>query len=621
MFTLIIASYTLDFKIPEIETIKLYDKDENLYLSYSNGRKKSYISIDEISKNAINAFLSIEDRRYYTHTGLDFIRICKAAIIDIIQKEKKEGASTITQQYARSLFLTSDKTWKRKISEMLIALNLEAKYSKDDILEGYLNSIYFDSGIYGIEDASMFYFNKSSKDLTLKESCILASIPKAPTNYSPIKNKEKNRERTKLILSKMLEYEFISNDEYNKALEEDVKLYGIKHDNENNNAPFFQDYVLSELKNIKGITKDSNKLKVYTTLDKNLNNLILKSINNRIESSGLETSIVVVEPNSGRILSLVGGKDYNESSYNRAVYSRRQPGSSIKPLLYLAAIENGFTPSTTFYSEPTTFYINKQAYSPKNFLSIYPNQEVSMTYALATSDNIYAVKTHLFIGMDKLRNKLIEHGINKDIPEIPSLALGTYEVSNLELSQAYYPLASSGEFKNLYCINKIEDNLGNIIYTNNTNTKRVSSIEDTYILNEAMTHMFDPNVCINIRPTGVSIASKLTNKYSGKSGSTDFDNWMIGYNKDILVSVWTGYDDNRIITKRQDTTCCKYIWADIVEGYLDKKKTSWYDKPDDVISVRLNPITGFYSSFTEYSKDIYFVKSNIPWYIRLLNTK
>lgn len=619
MIGFIILSSTLDYEIPEIETIELYDNNNNKYLSYSNGKKKSYVRLNNISQHLMNAFLSIEDKRFFDHTGLDFIRICKAAIVDIIHGEAKEGASTITQQYARNLFLTSNKTWKRKLSEMMIALNLESNYSKEEILEGYLNSIYFDHGIYGVEDAAQYYFGKSANELSLLESVCIASIPKGPTIYSPIKNKENNKARRELILKEMLNDNKITLNEYNEALNTHLNFTGFNPNKQEDMAPYFQDTVLEELKKIPGLSDIAYKgLKVYTTLDSTLNNSITSSIDNRIEND-LQTSIIAVNPKTGEILSLIGGTNYEESTFNRATKAKRQPASTVKPFLYLTALENGFNASTTFKSEKTTFYVNNTPYSPTNYNDSYPDQEISMAYALATSDNIYAVKTHLFLGTNKLKNTLESFGISGNIPSIASLCLGTYEVTNIEWTKAYSALANKGIQHNPYTIKKITTFDGEVIYEHKSEKITLADKTDVYLLNEMMTNIFDSNILLNTRPTGVVVSSKLTNKYAAKSGSTDTDNWMIGYNNDLLVSVWTGYDDNRIITKKQDKSCAKFIWADIIESYFKDKNTTWYETPDDVIAVNLNPITGFYSSFTEYSKKIFFKLSNIPWYLRLLD--
>lgn len=618
-----IINYNLKYEMPQILTIELYDKDNNKYLSYSNNNKQTYVTLDKISDYVIDAFISIEDKRFYNHQGVDFIRIGGAIISDIKNQEFVEGASTITQQYVKNLYLSNDKTIERKLNEVLIAMNIERQYSKDEILTGYLNSIYFDSGIYGIEDASIFYFNKHAKDLTLVEACSLASIPKSPSSYSPIKNPENNKERRNLVLYELYQDNKIDYETYIKSLNEELILYGIHPEDKNENAPYFQDLVIRELKTMGWLNDYTSRgLKVYTTLDSSLTNAIVESINKRHPNSEIETAVYAIEPKTGNILAVVGGNNYEDSSFNRAVDSLRQSGSAIKPFLYLTALEHGFTPATTFKSEPTTFYINNEKYSPKNYANIYANQDVSMVYAIATSDNIYAMKTHLFLGTNELVNTLKRFKISGDIPSIPSLALGTYEISLQELITAYGVLANEGVYVEPTLITKITTFDDEVLYEKkNKETSRLANKSDVFLLNESMTSIFDNSMTYNIRPTGGRLVSLLNHKYAGKSGTTDTDNIMVGYNPDILVGVWTGYDDSRLIEDYDDLSYGKYIWADVVESYMKKRKNIWYEIPDDVIKVDLNPMSGFYPSFDEYHKNLYFKKNNIPWYIKLLYKK
>ena len=620
VITFSIINYNLRYEMPEISTIELYDNQNQKYLTYSNNRRQSYVTLDKISQYVIDAFIAIEDKRFYDHQGLDFIRIGGAIISDIKNQGFVEGASTITQQYVKNLYLSSDKTIERKLNEVLISMNIERLYNKNEILTGYLNSIYFDSGAYGIEDASLFYFGKSASDLNLVESCSLAAIPKSPSNYSPIKNPEKNKERRNLILQELYNDNKIDEETYIRSKASDISIVGKNPQIDSNKAPYFQDLVLREL-NQMGWLNDytSRGLKVYTTLDTSLNDSITKSIKKRLPNEEIETAVYAVDPNNGHVLSVIGGTDYENSTFNRAVDARRQSGSTIKPFLYLAAIENGFNPATTFKSEATTFYINNEAYAPRNYADIYADQDISMVYALAVSDNIYAVKTHLFLGTDVLVDTLKRFKISGDIPSIPSLALGTYEMSLQELTTAYSILASGGIYYEPTLITKITTFDDKVLYEKKDYEKsRIANSSDIYILNEAMTSIFDNNMTYNIRPTGGRLVSLLSHKYAAKSGSTKTDNLMVGYNPDILISVWTGYDDSRIIENHEDTTFGKYIWAESVESYLQGKQTSWYETPTDVISVDLNPITGFYPEVGDYYKKIYFKKSNIPWYIELL---
>ena len=241
-----------------------------------------------------------------------------------------------------------------------------------------------------------------------------------------------------------------------------------------------------------------------------------------------------------------------------------------------------------------------------------------MLYALSVSDNIYAVKTHLFLGMNSLVNMMNRLGFSGEIPAIPSLALGSSEVSIKELATAYQALANEGIQCKPIFITKVTDRDDNIIYENKNIEREIADKSDVFLLNETMTSIFDNNITYNIRPTGAAISSLLSHKYAGKSGSTDTDNWMVGYNQDILTVVWTGYDDNRKITTLSESRFGKYVWADTVEGYFQGRSSNWYEVPEDIISIDLNPITGFYAGFDEYHKNIYFKKSNIPWYIKFL---
>ena len=621
--TIAIVTSKMSYQIPEIMNVELYDDNEQKYLSYSNGKKQSYVKINNISSHLINAFISIEDKRFYDHHGIDIIRIGGALLKNIKTNQISEGASTITQQYVKNIYLTSEKTWNRKINEILIAINLEKTYSKDQILEGYLNSIYFDHGIYGVEDASIFYFGKHANELDITEAACIASIPKGPSIYSPIKNPENNKERRNLILSELLNDGIIDNDIYTSSINKELKFIGNNPNDDVENAPYFQDLVLKELESIPEIRdKKANGIKVYTTLNTKFYSAINESIEKRTPNNNIEVAVYAIDPKTGYVKAVIGGKDYTSSTYNRATSSIRQPGSTIKPFLYLTALENGFTVANTFLSEPTTFYYENNEYSPGNFQHIYANQDISMVYALATSDNIYAVKTHLFLGCDKLVNTLKRFNFSGNIPSIPSLALGTKEVSVEELTKGYAILANKGTYVKPTLITKITTMNDEVIYTAKTSSLKIADSTDCYLLSEAMTSIFDNNLTYNIRPTGVSIKSLLVNsKFAAKSGSTDTDNWLVGYNPDIVISVWTGYDNNTLITNTEDSKFGKYIWADSINAYYKSTNInpSWYETPSDVISMELNPMSGFYASFGEYTKPLYFKKSNLPWFINIID--
>ena len=611
--TFTIYSRSLDFTLPSHRTIEVYDRDNNHFFTISNGNKQSYVCLEDINPNLINAFISIEDKRFYNHKGVDFIRIGGAILSNLEAKYFKEGASTITQQYVRALYLTQDKEIERKIKEMMISINIETKYSKDEILEGYLNSIYFGHGVYGVNDASLFYFNKETNDLTIAECAVIAAIPKGPSFYSPILNYEKNSERKKLILKEMFNDGVISESEYTKAINDEIVI-SLKNNSINKTALYFQDIIVSEVSNMDILKTNKENLKVHTTIDLNLNANIEKAINKYVPDDDIEIAVFALDPKTKEVLSCVGGKNYSNSPFNRATKAKRQPGSTIKPFLYYSALENGFTPITTIYSGPTTFNIDGELYSPQNFGNIYPNRDVTMTYALATSDNIYALKTHLFLGTNVLYNTLSKLNFSTQINDNVSLCLGTSEVYLSDLVNAYSTLASLGENGQNKYITKITDYNDNIIFENNAKSKQVLNHNISYILSEAMTNVFDNNLAINISVTGSAISNMVKHKYAAKSGSTDYDNWIVGYNSDIVLGVWCGYDDNKYVDNAK-TKFIKYIWADIIESYMDGKGSGWYKTPSEVVGISLNPTSGKIANVDEYQKVIYFDINNIPWYI------
>ena len=511
------------------------------------------------------------------------------------------------------LFLSSDKTFKRKINEILIAINLETKYSKEEILEGYLNTINY-GGVFGIENASQYYFNKSASELNLEESIILAGIPKAPNKYNPVTDYDASIKRAQVIAKVMLNNEVIDKDTYNKLFVNKVEIYGKRNDNDLNMLMYYQDAVYNELENIDSIPDsliESGGIKIYTSLNMDIQSLMEEKIIENMDNSNMQVASIIINPHTGGVMAMTGGIDYTKSQFNRAISSKRQVGSTMKPFLYYAALENGFNVSNTFYSTKTEFHVGSDIYSPKNFNDKYAETDVSMAYALAVSDNIYAVKTHLYLGNKILYNTLKDFSFTSNLNNNISLALGTSEVYLDELTTAYSKIASMGKDVKRKYIDKITDTKGNIIYEANYDYKTKFDETTCYILSETMTNVFDPKIRINTSPTASSISSKLSSKYAAKSGSTDYDNWMIGFNKNITLGIWAGYDDN-IVIDNSETRFIKNIWADVMENYNKKYKDTWYETPNNVIGIKLNPINGKIANDNEYSKYLYFENNNLP---------
>ena len=602
------AKFDNKISIKSANSFYMYDNNNEIF-----NKEDNWVSIKEISPNLINATISIEDKHFYNHVGFDYLRIMKAMTVNIKNMKNLEGASTITQQLAKNLFLDFDKTWERKIEEAWLTIKLESNFTKNEILEGYLNTINY-GGVFGIENASIYYFGKSAKDLNLAEASILAGIPKSPTYYSPITNYDNAKMRQKIILNAMVNNKFIKESEKKQAISEKLNIVGKYEKNNSNTLMYYQDAVIKELNSIKSIPKSFIKtggLKIYTNLDLNtqidLENNIEKYLKN---DQDLQVASVMVNPNDGKIIALIGGRNYKKSEFNRAIESKRQVGSTLKPFLYYSALENGFTASTTFNSSKTTFvFSNDEKYSPKNYGDIYANKDITMAAALAYSDNIYAVKTHLFLGENNLVNMLNRIGITSNLSPVPSLALGTSEINIIDMTSSYSVFANNGYKIKPHLIEKIVDMNGKVLYKFNEEKKLILNQSTTYIMNELLSNCYN-NVFVDYNyPTCINIASKVSNKYAIKTGTTDTDHLIFGYNPEIVLGIWSGYDNN-YDTYPEVSTNIKLAWIDTIENYFKKNKATWYKKPDNIVGVPVNPITGELN--TNKNTILYYIKGTEP---------
>ena len=580
-----------------------------------------WVKLDDISDYLIDATISIEDKNFYKHKGFDYLRILKSLYVNFINTKTLQGASTISQQLVKNLFLDFDKTWERKAKEAWLTVRLESQYSKDEILEGYLNTINY-GVVYGIENASHYYFNKDSKDLTLAEASILAGIPKSPANYSPLVNEEKAKKRQNLVLEAMVNNGYITETEKKKALAETLTYYGYTNKNELDTLMYYKQAVMEELEHIDTIPTsflETGGLKIYTYLDLNAQEALEKSMKENITTPDLEIASVMMRPNDGSIIALTGGTNYNNSQFNRAISSKRQVGSTLKPFLYYAALENGFTPSTTFTSEETTFlFSNNQTYSPSNYNDVYANKPISMAAAIAYSDNIYAVKTHLFLGEDTLVNMLKRVGITSKLNAIPSLALGSQEINIIELTSAYSSLANQGYKVKGHFISKITDMNDNVLYEYKAKPEQVLNPNLTYIISQLLTSTYDYNFVDYLYPTCYDLTSILKNKYAIKTGTTNTDNLIFGYNKDIVMGIWSGYDDNRK-TEGTEGKQIRHMWANTVDNYLADKDTKWYEQPENIVGILVNPITGEIDNTSNKKTLFYYLKGTQPTYDEALD--
>lgn len=576
----------------------IYASDGSKIGELHNGQKRYWVNLDDISENVLQATIAIEDRGFYDHHGFDYKRIAGAALADLRAMAKVQGASTITQQYARNLFLQHEKTWQRKAKEAFYTIRLEQNYSKDEILEGYLNTIYYGHGVYGIEAAANYYFGKNASQLSLAEASMLAGIPKGPNLYSPYVNQEKAKERQTIILKMMANEGYITEKQLEGALREKL-VYTTKEEKvQKGMAPYFQDAVMSSLAMDLQMDEDilqTKGLKIYTTLDPDMQKIAEEIVASSIEKkSDIQAGFVAMDPKTGYVKALIGGRDYEKSPFNRATQAKRQPGSTIKPLLYYTAINNGFTPSTEMMSEPTTFSYDdgKATYKPSNYNDYYANDFITMLQAIALSDNIYAVKTHMFLGMDKLVKSGEQFGLDTKIKKVPSAALGTSPIRLVDIVNAYGMLGNGGKKIKPAFVTKVEAANGEVIYKAEKNKEQILNEQAAFVTTHMMTGMFDPKLNGYTSVTGQSIANTLTRDYAGKSGSTSTDSWMIGFSPQIVAGVWTGYDKGKSIDLVQERGYSKTIWARFMEKALEDESVKAFRPPDGLVGVYINPASG-----------------------------
>lgn len=593
MIILVMSIYLLAYIIeaPDVgeqQYIKLYDNQNNLYYS---SYQSDYVTLNEVSDDFINAIIAIEDHRFYEHKGFDIIGIARAIKVNVFSDDI-QGASTITQQYARLMYLTNEKTWNRKLNEAFLAIRLEMHYDKDTILEGYINTVYFGHGIYGISKASKYYFDKEPSELDLNEASMLAGVINGPEYYSPFNDMEAAKERQLLVLDAMVTYGYIDENTANDAYETAFVLNDHASKTIENSYAYYKDTVLDELDELGFLTDSyiSQGLNIETSLDVSIQDTLEDTVSEALEGMDeLEVASLIVDHNAN-VLALVGGTDYTTSQFNRATSSSRQIGSTMKPLLYYIALENGFTPITKFKSEATTFQLeNGETYSPSNFNDKYANDDITLAQAIAVSDNTYAVKTHLFLGENALVNFLNQFGYTHISPH-PSLALGTLNTNIYELASPYVTISNEGIYNDIHTITKITNNNGDILYEYTPTNQQLLNQDTCLILSQLLTSPFHEEFSTYASATMVNYQVNTT--FAVKTGTTAYDSLCIGYNPNYTILSWCGYDDNREMTLQTQTRIPKILFQTMA-NYLQEDDI-WYEPTDSIEQVPIDPITGEY---------------------------
>jgi penicillin-binding protein 1A len=490
------------------------------------------LPLDEMSPYMPEAIVAIEDKRFYHHFGVDFIGIGRAFVTNILLGHRAQGASTITQQLARNLFLSPKKTFERKVQEVLLSLWLEQKYTKDQILAMYLNRVYFGDNAYGVEAASRRYFNTSARDINLGEAALLAGLVQAPSRLSPVNDPKPAEDRAKIVLGAMREQGYITDSDFNRAMKQSPDHAKRQTDGA---GQYVADMVAGQLKGLIGEVKQD--IVVTTTIDPALEDAAQASIATTLDKDGKkfnasQAALVAIDGN-GAVRALVGGRDYASSQFNRAVTAKRQPGSAFKPFVYATAMELGDTPATVMTDGP----VKIGNWTPENYEQKY-NGPVTLAYALANSLNTIAAQLVVKVGPDQVIKLAHRLGIESELQSNASIALGTSEVSLMELTSAYAPFMNGGYKATSHVISQITDTDGKVLYSADySDPPRVLS---QTIVGE-MTQMME-----GVITNGTGKAARLKNwQAAGKTGTTQSyrDALFVGFTSNLTTGVWFGNDD------------------------------------------------------------------------------
>ena len=523
------------------------------------GGGDDYVPFDMLPPYVADAVIATEDQRFYDHHGVDPVGMIRAAITNLRYGRTVQGGSTLTQQLAKNLYLSHDRTWARKMEEFTLALWLEARLSKEEILELYLNRVYLGSGAYGIDAAARRYFGKSARDLSLGESAMIAGLLKAPSRYSPLSNPRFARSRARLVLSQMVEVGFITEDQERDALQEVSGSFERFQRARQASAEFAIDYVLDQLSPAiaMGMARRAD-LVVETTLDPRIQDSVTAVVERSLDARGAELGVseaaALVLERDGAVLAMVGGRSYTDSQFNRAVSARRQPGSAFKPLVYLAALEAGYTPETLVDDAP----LSVGGWAPRNDSGDYLGR-IPLRTALARSVNTVAARLAVDVGPARVARTAQRLGIRSPLGRDATLALGTSEVTLLELAGAYNVLANAGRNSTPYIIRRVRSPRGEVLMT------RPPVAAKQLVAREHVDAMNDMLAAALAGGTGRR-AALPHHPAAGKTGTSQSfrDAWFVGYTAHFTAGVWAGNDDGTAMNRVVGGSLPAEIWREIM---------------------------------------------------------
>lgn len=629
--------------LPSLTVLEHYDPMLATRIYSADGRvlKQLYmenrqeIRLEQVPENMIQAVLATEDRRFFQHWGFDLRRFFKAVYVDVKTLSKRQGAGTITGQLARQLYLSLEKTWGRKIREALTAIQIERTYSKHEILEMYLNHMFFENRAYGVQAAAQRYFGKNVEDLRTEESAVLVGILRSPANYSPIKHPDVALGRRNLILSNMFNAGFLTQAEADSLKGLPMNVLDKPDDEADTIAPYFCEYVRQRLEAKYGVGVVTDGLSIYTTLDSRIQACAEKAIRDKLPQleatvqrkmlnrkefaewveathrnpaemreilrdttyldslmaakARLQVAMVVLDPSNGNILAMVGGRDFAESKFNRAVQAKRQPGSSFKPIVYTVAIDNGYPPCFELLNQPVVVpMVDGTVWRPKNYYED-TSGPTTLREALKRSLNLVSIRlVQEVIPPEKVASFAKHWGFTTPIDAFYGIALGVFEVIPMELVSAFTAFPNHGVVVDPTAVLRVEDKNGNLLEEASPRSREIFSEATAYIMTSMLRDVVDHGTGYATRS-----AYHFQRPAGGKTGTTnDFtDAWFVGFTPQICAGVWVGFDDKRISLgdKQSGAVVALPIWAPFMKMAYDTLQLPEADfqQPADVARVKI----------------------------------
>jgi len=586
---------------PSLAT-KIYDGEGRLVTElFSEQRTK--ISLDTVPAHLEKAVIAIEDNNFYHHFGIQVSGILRSLMVNVLHRGYQQGGSTITQQLARNMFLTRRKTIERKIKEIILALQIERMYTKREILEMYLNQIYFGNGAYGVESASRAYFGKHVQDLELAECALLAGLPRAPNTYNPYRNQDRALMRRNLVIAQMQRLGYITSDEAGQAKAEPLKLSSI----EVSQAPYFVEYVRRQLEDRYGSNAIyKGGLKVYTTLDLAVQEAAQDSMNEGLAEAEklitphqpalpgripepLQCALVVLDPATGEIKAMIGGRNFAESKFNRAVQAQRQPGSSFKPFIYAAAFSKGFTQADIILDAPMVFKTDQgNVWKPENFTTKFGGP-TTLRSALTHSRNVITVKLLEKIGISTVVELAHRMGIASTLNPYLTLALGASEINLLELVSAYGSFPNHGIHAEPVSILRVEDAEGTVLEENASFRQEVLDEATCYVMTDVLENVINAGTGYTVRRLGFKYPA------AGKTGTTNdyTDAWFLGFTSEYVAGVWLGLDSHRSLGRGvTGGMVAAPIWAKLMNRVYANRVPKNFSRPDGIAMVQFCKTSG-----------------------------